>query len=289
MSERIVVGMSGGVDSSVAAALLVEQGVEVIGVTLRVWPWREPESRAAKFGSCCSPESVDDARQVARRLGIPYYLLNTEREFDRTVIEKFAREYEAGGRRCPASSAIARSSSARCSTGPVPGMRRRSRPVTTRGSRATRPRGATCSGAAAIPEGSVGLSLAAHPGPARRGALPRGRSDEGGGARQGAVNGPRHGRQAGEPGDLLHSRTMTTGGSCATVFPARFVRAPSSMRRAACSGSIRASSTTRSVSAVASAWPGRVRSTSRRSIAAQCRWWWAGPARSRPTGSGPSR
>jgi tRNA-specific 2-thiouridylase len=96
MSERIVVGMSGGVDSSVAAALLVEQDVEVIGVTLRVWPWREPESRAAKFGSCCSPESVDDARQVARRLGIPYYLLNTEREFDQTVIENFAREYEAG-------------------------------------------------------------------------------------------------------------------------------------------------------------------------------------------------
>ena len=91
MSERIVVGMSGGVDSSVAAALLVEQDVEVIGVTLRVWPWREPESRAAKFGSCCSPENVDDARQVARRLGIPYYLLNTVREFDRTVIENFAR------------------------------------------------------------------------------------------------------------------------------------------------------------------------------------------------------
>ena len=94
--ERIVVGMSGGVDSSVAAALLVEQGAEVIGVTLRVWPWREPESRVAKFGSCCSPESVDDARRVARRLGIPYYLLNTEREFDRSVIDNFAREYEAG-------------------------------------------------------------------------------------------------------------------------------------------------------------------------------------------------
>src|SRR4030095_14046129 len=96
MSDRIVVGMSGGVDSSVAAALRVELYVEVIGVTLRVWPWREPESRAAKFGSCCSPESVDDARQVARRLGIPYYLLNTEREFDQTVIENFAREYQAG-------------------------------------------------------------------------------------------------------------------------------------------------------------------------------------------------
>ncbi|HWM77206.1 MAG TPA: tRNA 2-thiouridine(34) synthase MnmA, partial [Methylomirabilota bacterium] len=93
MKARIVVGMSGGVDSSVAAALLVEQGVEVIGVTLRVWPWREPEESTRKFGSCCSPETVADARAVARRLGIAYYLLNTEREFERAVIEPFARAY----------------------------------------------------------------------------------------------------------------------------------------------------------------------------------------------------
>ncbi len=96
MRERIVVGMSGGVDSSVAAALLVEQGYDVVGVTLRVWPWREPEDASNRFGSCCSPSSVDDARQVAQRLGIPYYLLNSEREFDETVIEDFARQYEAG-------------------------------------------------------------------------------------------------------------------------------------------------------------------------------------------------
>ena len=95
-TERIVVGMSGGVDSSVAAALLVEQGYEVVGVTLRVWPWREPEDPSARFGSCCSPETVEDARQVARRLGIPYYLLNHEREFDRTVIANFTDEYLAG-------------------------------------------------------------------------------------------------------------------------------------------------------------------------------------------------
>jgi tRNA-specific 2-thiouridylase len=96
MRERIVVGMSGGVDSSVAAALLVEQGFDVIGVTLRVWPWREAEDATKKFGSCCSPATVDDARAVARRLAIPYYLLNTEREFERAVIEPFAREYAAG-------------------------------------------------------------------------------------------------------------------------------------------------------------------------------------------------
>jgi tRNA-uridine 2-sulfurtransferase len=96
MGERVVVGMSGGVDSSVAAAILVEQGHEVVGITLRVWPWREPEDGVKRFGSCCSPDTVDDARQVARRLGIPYYLLNSEREFERTVIGNFAREYAAG-------------------------------------------------------------------------------------------------------------------------------------------------------------------------------------------------
>jgi tRNA-specific 2-thiouridylase len=88
--------MSGGVDSSVAAALLVEQGHEVIGVTLRVWPWHEAEEPERRFGSCCSPEAVEDARRVARTLGIPYYLLNTEQEFDRTVVRDFAAGYRAG-------------------------------------------------------------------------------------------------------------------------------------------------------------------------------------------------
>jgi len=93
MAERIVVGLSGGVDSSVAAALLVEQGFDVVGITLRVWPWQESDDPAKRFGSCCSPATVDDARQVARRLGIPYYLLNSAEEFERTVIENFAREF----------------------------------------------------------------------------------------------------------------------------------------------------------------------------------------------------
>lgn len=96
MRERIVVGMSGGVDSSVAAALLAEQGHEVIGVTLRVWPWTEPEDASRRFGSCCSPETSDGARAVARRLGVAYYVLNAEREFDRTVIEPFVGAYEGG-------------------------------------------------------------------------------------------------------------------------------------------------------------------------------------------------
>jgi tRNA-specific 2-thiouridylase len=88
--------MSGGVDSSVAAALLVEQGYDVVGVTLRVWPWRESDDATRRFGSCCSPETVGDAREVARRLGIPYYLLNTEEEFGRAVIDRFVDDYRAG-------------------------------------------------------------------------------------------------------------------------------------------------------------------------------------------------
>ena len=94
--QRIVVGMSGGVDSSVAAALLVEQGYDVVGVTLRVWPWREPAEPAQRFGSCCSVESSADAREVARALGIPYYLLNSEAEFTEKVIDRFVDAYAAG-------------------------------------------------------------------------------------------------------------------------------------------------------------------------------------------------
>jgi tRNA-specific 2-thiouridylase len=94
--DRVVVGMSGGVDSSVAAALLVERGYDVVGVTLRVWPWREADDPVKRFGSCCSVESVADAQRVARTLGIPHYLLNSEAEFARTVIDRFASAYAAG-------------------------------------------------------------------------------------------------------------------------------------------------------------------------------------------------
>jgi tRNA-uridine 2-sulfurtransferase len=96
VAARIVVGMSGGVDSSVAASLLVEEGHEAIGVTLRVSPWRESVDSAERFGSCCSAQASADARQVARRLGIPYYLLNSEAEFARAVITPFIDAYGAG-------------------------------------------------------------------------------------------------------------------------------------------------------------------------------------------------
>jgi tRNA-specific 2-thiouridylase len=92
VAERIVVGMSGGVDSSVAAALLVEAGHDVVGVTMRVWP----SEGAARVGACCGSEAVDDARRVAAALGIPYYALNMAEEFDRAVIGPFAADYRRG-------------------------------------------------------------------------------------------------------------------------------------------------------------------------------------------------
>jgi len=96
MRDRIVVAMSGGVDSSVAAALLVEQGHDVVGVTLRVWPWSNGSDASSRFGNCCGAEATDDARRVARTLGIPHYVLDSEHEFGRAVIERFVDDYRRG-------------------------------------------------------------------------------------------------------------------------------------------------------------------------------------------------
>jgi tRNA-specific 2-thiouridylase len=86
--DRVVIAMSGGVDSSVAAALLAEQGYEVIGAMMRLWA--EGENR------CCAPEAVDDARRVAAQLGIPFYLVNYEVEFKAHVVDYFINEYSRG-------------------------------------------------------------------------------------------------------------------------------------------------------------------------------------------------
>jgi tRNA-specific 2-thiouridylase len=95
--KRVVVAMSGGVDSSVAAALLKEQGAEVIGLTMQIWDYRNfsaPDGR--HFGSCCSLDDVYDARRVAEQLGIPFYVVNFEAEFAKTVIDAFCDDYFAG-------------------------------------------------------------------------------------------------------------------------------------------------------------------------------------------------
>jgi tRNA-specific 2-thiouridylase len=87
--------MSGGVDSSVAAALLREQGYDVVGVTMRLWTEPDPDGFTGRK-QCCSIEDVDDARQVAQTLGIPHYVLNLERQFNAQVVDYFVGEYARG-------------------------------------------------------------------------------------------------------------------------------------------------------------------------------------------------
>lgn len=93
--KRVVVGMSGGVDSSVAAWLLKEQGYDVIGVTMQIWQDEEPEVQEEN-GGCCGLSAVDDARRVAERLEIPYYVMNFKKEFKENVMDYFVREYIGG-------------------------------------------------------------------------------------------------------------------------------------------------------------------------------------------------
>ena len=92
---KIVVGLSGGVDSSVAAYLLKEAGHEVIGVTMQIWQEEDNETQEEN-GGCCGLSAVDDARRVAQMLDIPYYVMNFRGEFKEAVIDYFVTEYEAG-------------------------------------------------------------------------------------------------------------------------------------------------------------------------------------------------
>ena len=90
---RVVVAMSGGVDSSVVAALLHEQGYDVVGITLQLYDHGEAVGRA---GSCCAGQDIHDARRVAAQLGIPHYVLDYEQRFAESVMSEFADSYLAG-------------------------------------------------------------------------------------------------------------------------------------------------------------------------------------------------
>src|SRR5207244_2232398 len=92
MKDRVLVAMSGGVDSSVAAALLVEQGYDVVGATMKLFCYGDD----VPDRPCCSLDSINDARRVCQQLGVPHYVLNLERAFGRDVVHNFADEYARG-------------------------------------------------------------------------------------------------------------------------------------------------------------------------------------------------
>ncbi len=90
---RVVVAMSGGVDSSVAAALMLQAGYDVIGLSMQLY---DQQGGRVRFGTCCTIDDLHDARRVAAHLGIPHYIVNFEQEFSEHVVSNFVREYAAG-------------------------------------------------------------------------------------------------------------------------------------------------------------------------------------------------
>jgi tRNA-specific 2-thiouridylase len=110
-ARRIVVAMSGGVDSSVVAALAAQSGAEVIGITLQLYDHGEAVKRK---GACCAGDDIRDARAVSDRLGIAHYVFDHESSFRESVVDRFADDYMAGRTPSPASAATWGQSSPTC-------------------------------------------------------------------------------------------------------------------------------------------------------------------------------
>ena len=244
LMARVFVAMSGGVDSSVAAALLLEQGHDVTGVTMQLWP--SSTTRAAAVRS----SAVRDARRVCDLLGIPHYALNYREMFEREVVDPFAEAYAAGGHRTRASRATTGSSSRTCSRRSRPGRR-------VPGHRALRAHRPRCGGRAVARRGGgpgqgpelLPLPLDADADghvlfPSVSCARPR--------SAHGASGSACRRRQAGEPGDMLRRRGRLR---CRRGERVPEAVAPGDIvdRTAASSGGTRGSLTTRSASARASA------------------------------------
>ena len=94
--KRVLLGMSGGVDSSVAAALLVEQGYEVIGITIKTYKYEDVGGNVGNDSSCCSLDGINDARRVALMLGIPHYTVDFTDTFKKNIIDYFVDSYMSG-------------------------------------------------------------------------------------------------------------------------------------------------------------------------------------------------
>ncbi len=95
-NATVVTAMSGGVDSSVAAALLVERGFRVIGITMKLWEFRDVGGNSKREATCCTIESMNDARAVCQKLGIPHYVVDFRADFSKYVVDDFVNEYLLG-------------------------------------------------------------------------------------------------------------------------------------------------------------------------------------------------
>src|SRR5215471_10883874 len=133
---KIAVAMSGGVDSSAAAAILKEQGHELVGFTMQLWNQRRgisvDENGEPLPSRCCSLDDVYDARRVAEELGFPFYVLNLEKEFERDVVQPFVNSYLSGETPIPCVACNSRLKFASLDKLPSVSVARKSRPVITR-------------------------------------------------------------------------------------------------------------------------------------------------------------